>query len=125
MRLFEQKRNLLTTDATARLLAEIANGKCVSPARSAEMMTLLARLPPPENKSPDNQSRFTGPALPDGAKLWSKAGWTSTARHDAACVELPGGERFVLVVFTTNHVGEPRIIHHIVQSIVAGISSVP
>jgi beta-lactamase class A len=36
-------RNKLTTDATARLLAEIVTGKAVTPGRSAQMMELLKR----------------------------------------------------------------------------------
>ena len=38
-----ENRNKLTTDATARLLAEIVTAKAVTPARSAEMMELLKR----------------------------------------------------------------------------------
>ena len=71
-------RNWLTTDATARLLAGIATGKAVSAKRTADMMALLKRDPfGKDGGDPDNQSKFTGPALPAGAKLWSKAGWTS------------------------------------------------
>jgi beta-lactamase class A len=117
-RLFEQKRNMLTTDDTARLLAAIATGKCVTPARSAEMMSLLSRNPAANDASSDSQAKFTGPALPAGAKLWSKAGWTSQTRHDAAYVELPNGAKFVLVVFTTNHVREHEIIRTAVRSVV-------
>ena len=29
-------------------------------------------------------------------------GWTSTARHEAAYVELPGGAHFVIVTFAQN-----------------------
>jgi hypothetical protein len=44
---------------------------------------------------------FFGEGLPGGARLWSKAGWTSETRHDAAYVELPEGPSFILVAFTT------------------------
>jgi hypothetical protein len=119
--LFEPRRNMLTTDATARLLAEIVAGRCVSVARSAEMMALLARDPASKSADPDDQAKFTGPALPPGARLWSKAGWTSQTRHDAACIELPGGARFVLVVFTTDHANEREIIRTAARSVVAGM----
>ena len=121
-RIFEQKRNMLTTDATARLLAEIATGRCVTSERSAEMMTLLSRHPGVNESGSDTQAKFTGPALPAGAKLWSKAGWTSTTRHDAAYIELPTGAKFVLVVFTTNHTGEPEIIRTLARHIVSGMT---
>ena len=118
IRLFEPKRNLLTSDATARLFTEIATGQCVTAARSAEMMTLLARDLVTKDPEPDNQATFTGPILPTGAKLWSKAGWTSQTRHDAAYIELPHGPKFLLVVFTTDHAHERTIIHTVAKVIV-------
>src|SRR5712671_1645377 len=107
-----ENRNKLTTDATARLLSEIVTGRAVSPARSAQMMELLKRDFAGTSKDNDDQGHgFTGIALQgSGAKLWSKAGWTSTTRHDAAYIELPSGAKFVLVTFTTDHAGEREII---------------
>ncbi len=115
---FEPKRNMLTTDATARLLAEIARGTCVSRDRSQQMMQLLKRDP----ASPkDEQAQFTGSALPSGAGLWSKAGWTSQTRHDAVYVELPTGAKFVLVVFTVNHAHERGIIPTLARELIAAM----
>lgn len=122
-RLFDLKRNMLTTDTTARLLAEIATGQSVTAARSDEMMKLLARDPAPTGSESDEQAKFTGPALPPGAKLWSKAGWTSTARHDAAYVELPGGAKFVLVVFTMEHARDNKILHAIAKTVVEAMAT--
>ena len=121
IRLFEPKRNMLTTDATARLFTEIATGQCVTAIRSAEMMTLLNRDLATIDPDPDNQAKFTGPVLPAGAKLWSKAGWTSQTRHDSAYIELPNGAKFLLVVFTTDHANERTIIHTVAQVIVDGL----
>lgn len=103
-----ENRNMLTTNATARLLAEIALGRMVTKERSVQMMALLKRDPFAETKDPDDQAHaFTGIALVNkketGAKLWSKAGWTSKSRHDAAYIETPDGLKFVLVIFTENH----------------------
>jgi beta-lactamase class A len=123
IKLFEPKRNMLTTDATARLLSEIATGECVTAARSAEMMALLARDPASKSADPDDQARFTGPVLPTGAKLWSKAGWTSATRHDATYIELPGGAKFVLVVFTTEHAKEHEIIRTVAKSVVDAMAA--
>ena len=120
-----ENRNALTTDATARLLMEIIQGRAVSPARSQEMMKLLARDPfkkKTESCEPDQNYDFTGAMpLPSGAKLWSKAGWTSTVRHDAAYLELPNGLRFILVTFTTGHGEDREIIPTIAQKIVQGL----
>lgn len=123
-----ENRNKLTTDATARLLAEIATGRAVTPARSAQMMELLKRNFAGTTKDPDDQGHgFTGLALQGmtGAKLWSKAGWTSTTRHDAAYIELPDGAKFVLVVFTTDHANEREIIPTVARAVIAGMKSVP
>jgi beta-lactamase class A len=116
-------RNMLTTDATARLLAEFVTGKAVTEKRSAEMLALMKRDPfkTIENGGePDQGNAFTGLALRDkpGAKLWSKAGWTSQTRHDAAYVELPDGARFVLVTFTTDHANEQGIIETVTRKVI-------
>lgn len=118
--MFTPARNSLTTNATARLLAEIATGTCVSQERCRQMLDLMKRdFTNPE--SGDYQAReFMGPGLPATARLWSKAGDMSKARHDAAIVELEGGKRFVLVVFTVRP-DSKEIIPGIATDIVAGI----
>ena len=117
-----ENRNKLTTDATARLLTEIVLGRAVTAARSAQMMELLKRDPAAKSKDPDDQARgFTGLALEGDAWLWSKAGWTSTTRHDAAYVELPDGRRFILVTFTTDHSREREIIPAIARFVIANL----
>lgn len=113
-------RNWLTTEATARLFAEIVTGRAVTPERSRQMLDLHARQPFDSNGN--TQSReYTGAVLPTGAKLWSKAGWTSEVRHDAAYVELPTGERFILVTFTVGHSKDKEIIPAIARAVLAGM----
>ena len=122
-----ENRNKLTTDAVARLLSEIATGRAVNAARSAQMMELLKRDYTGTSKDNDDQGHgFTGIALQGiaGAKLWSKAGWTSTTRHDAAYIELPNGAKFVLVTFTTDHANEREIIPTVAKVVTDGIATV-
>lgn len=105
-----ENRNSLTTDATARLLHSLIGGVAVSSARSQAMMSLLRRSLDRKALSADPENQvigFLGEGLPPEAKLWSKAGWTSQVRHDAAYIELPvsteGGTPrlpYLLVVFT-------------------------
>ena len=112
-------RNWLTTDATARLLTEIVTHKAVTPKRCDEMMELLKRNPFDTSANANGQARaYTGPALPKGSKLWSKAGWTSECRHDAAYVELPTGEKFILITFTMNHASEKDIVSSVAKSVI-------
>lgn len=97
-----QNRNKLTTNATARLLHSIVGGVAVSSTRSQAMMALMKRslnLADLE-ADPENQvSGFLGAGLPATAQLWSKAGWMSQVRHDAAYIEVPGLRPYLLVVF--------------------------
>ncbi|MEP7148604.1 MAG: serine hydrolase [Acidobacteriota bacterium] len=118
-----ENRNMLTTNATARLLAEIALGRMVNPDRSRQMMELMKRDPYKESKDADDQATgFTGKMLIDkkltSVKLWSKAGWTSKSRHDAAYIETAEGLKFVLVVFTENHANDREPIPSIAGKIV-------
>lgn len=120
-----ENRNRLTTDATARLLVEIVQGRAINSARSTQMMELLKRDPSAKSGDPDDQARgFTGIALEPGTRLWSKAGWTSTTRHDAAYVETPNGARFILVTFTTDHSREREIIPTVARFVIANIKAV-
>ncbi len=121
-----ENRNMLTTDATARLLAEIVLRKSVTPERSNQMMDLMKRDFNAATKDNDDQAHgFTGIALINrkmsDAKLWSKAGWTSKTRHDAAYIETPDGLKFVLVVFTENMANEREIIPTIASKILDGL----
>lgn len=118
-----KNRNLLTTNSTARLLAEIVLGHAVDPEHSRQMMELLRRDPYKQDKDPDTQDiGFTGIALKNlrNAKLWSKAGWTSSVRHDAAYVETEEGLKLIIVVFTEIP-NERQIIPTIAERVIQGL----
>lgn len=121
-----ENRNLLTTNATARLLHSIVGGVAVTAERSQSMMALMARSLDRTSLAadPENQvNGFLGEGLPAGARLWSKAGLMSRVRHDAAYIELPNRRPYLLVVFTEgkehsqNEAILPFISSHIAQSI--------
>lgn len=121
-----ENRNMLTTSATARLLAEIVLGRIATSDRTRQMMDLLKRDPFAETKDQDDQAHgFTGKALVDkkmtDAKLWSKAGWTSKTRHDAAYIETGDGLKFVIVIFTENHATEREPIPMIAGKVIDGL----
>lgn len=122
-----QNRNMLTTNATARLLAEIVTGNLNTPARTAKMMSLLKRDPFHKATDADDQSTgFTGKYFIDknvrDIKLWSKAGWTSKTRHDAAYIETTNGLKLVIVVFTENHATERDFIPTVAGKIIEAMS---
>ncbi|MUG95354.1 serine hydrolase [Scytonema sp. UIC 10036] len=122
-----ENRNMLTTNATARLLHSIVGGVAVSSTRSQAMMALLKRsLNPedlPKNVEEDQVTGFLGGGLPQNAQIWSKAGWTSQVRHDAAYIEVPDRRPYLLVVFTEGKANAksreilPFISQQIVQAI--------
>ena len=104
-----ENRNRLSTDAVARLLQAVLASALVSPPACARIAALLARSLDPALRlaDPENQvDGFIGEGLPGGSRLWSKAGWMSQARHDAAYVEpsaegsMPKAAPFLLVIFS-------------------------
>jgi beta-lactamase class A len=119
-----ENRNALTTNATARLLSEIVTGRCVSAERSKQMMDLLHRDIGSKSAGDDDQAHdFSARALTPAYKLWSKAGWTSTARHDAAYIESPDGAvKAVIVTFTTGLAKEKEIVPGVARHILAELA---
>ena len=66
------------------------------------MMSLLKRAVDDihYNSSTENQvTGFLGEGLPKNAELWSKAGWTSQVRHDAAYIKVPCLPPFLFIMF--------------------------
>jgi hypothetical protein len=122
-----ENRNMLTTDATARLLHSIVGGVAVSSARSQAMMSLMKRSLDPADLVHDDENQITGffgEGLPQDAQLWSKAGWTSQVRHDAAYIELPSQRPYLLVVFTEGKAQSknPAILPFVSRQVAAAMS---
>jgi beta-lactamase class A len=114
-------RNMLTTDATARLMAEIVLKRVVTPARCDEMMKLMQRDFTGEGKRDAQATDYVAKGLPDGTRLWSKAGWTSSVRHDAAYIETPQGHKLALAIFTSGQSNQKEIIPTITGHILAAM----
>lgn len=125
-----ENRNRLTTNATARLLHSIVGGVAVSQARSQTMMDLLQRRLDWANESASNEENqiigFLGEGLPTAARLWSKAGWTSQVRHDAAYIEIPDRSPYLLVVFSESKTPPPnrRLLPFVSQAIAAAMEKI-
>lgn len=125
-----ENRNMLTTDAVARLLHSIIGGVAVSSERSPKMMQLLKRsLNPREFVDSDGENQITGfigEALPANAQIWSKAGWTKFVRHDTAYVEIPNFSPYLLTIFTEgkDNAQNKSILPFISQLIVEAIEGI-
>ena len=90
------------------------------------MLDIMKRDWETTSKDPNSQSvNFTGKALIDnkmtGFKLWSKAGWTSRSRHDAAYIETPDGLKLVIVVFTENHANDLEPVPAVAASVLKAL----
>lgn len=122
-----ENRNMLTTNATAQLLHSIVGGVTVSSVRSQAMMTLMKRSLNPDELASDAENQvtgFLGGGLPQDAHLWSKAGWTTQVRHDAAYIELPQQRPYLLVVFIEGmHSQNQAILPFVSQQIAAALVS--
>ena len=98
-------RNGLSTAATARMLEAVMTRAVVSPPACHRLQGLLRRSLDQHQRraDPENQvDGFLGEGLPDDSLLWSKAGWMSQARHDAAWFQASEQQPpTLLVVFTT------------------------
>ncbi len=107
-------RNRLTSNATASLITWIARGHAPE---SALMLNFLSRPLDPARGDENQVKEFIGESLPPGAKEWSKAGWTSSVRHDVAFIELAGGRKFVLAIFTRGQAADTTLIPAIARNV--------
>lgn len=103
--------NCLTPIAMARLMHEIfSDSTLLSPGRRQIVRDHLVRDPasPYRARGAYQLLGYLGDALPDGTRIWSKAGRTrwlgderaAFRRHDTLHAILPGGQEFGLTVFT-------------------------
>ena len=96
-------RNALSTAGIARMLEAVMTGSVVSPPACRRVRDLLDRSLDQDCRraDPENQvDGFLGEGLPEGARLWSKAGWMSQARHDAAWWQQNDQPPMLLVAFS-------------------------
>ena len=97
-------RNALSTQATARMLEAVMTGAVVSPPACRRLRDLLDRSLDPEQRKADPENQvdgFLGEGLTEGTTLWSKAGWMSQARHDAAWWQHGDQPPMLLVAFSS------------------------
>ncbi|WP_186596402.1 serine hydrolase [Synechococcus sp. PROS-7-1] len=96
-------RNALCTAAVGRMLEAVMTDGVLSPPACQRLKTRLLRSLDQEVRAADPENQvdgFLGEGLPAGSTLWSKAGWMSQARHDAAWWASGDEAPNLLVVFT-------------------------
>lgn len=103
--------NALTPLSAARLLWELFEGNLPldAPSRAAAQNTLRRDPQSPDAANPHYQlAEYLGGALPEGTRIWSKAGhnlWTGDAKaswfkHDMIRFQLPGRHAIIAVLMT-------------------------
>src|SRR5204862_1763853 len=118
-------RNRATANGFASLLMWIERRRAISPQASDAMMALLAR-PLDAPKTDEGQvTSFIGEALPAGSKLWSKAGWTTEVRHDAAYIELPTGRKLIMVLLTRGVADDKTLLPAITKTLLGELGGAP
>jgi beta-lactamase class A len=117
-------RNRATANAVASLMLWIVRRRAVSPQASEAMFGLLSRPLNPVNKDENQVTEFIGESLPAGSKLWSKAGWTSEVRHDAAYIEFPTGRKLILVIFTRGTADDKTLVPAITKSVLGELAPI-
>jgi hypothetical protein len=117
-----ENRNRLTANATTSLMLWIARRRAPS---SDLMLAFLARPINPTTPDENQVKDFLGEALPQGMKLWSKAGWTSEVRHDTAYIEVPDGRKFVMTIFTRGQASETKLIPAIARNVLTEVGITP
>jgi beta-lactamase class A len=114
-------RNRSSANSFASLLLWIVRKRAVSAADSDAMMALLERPLNPLRAGENQVKEFIGESLPAGSKEWSKAGWTSEVRHDAAYIELSGGKKLILVIMTRGTADDVKLVPAIAKSVLGEI----
>ena len=87
----------------ARALEAVMTDGVLSPPACQRLRELLARSLDRAQRAADPENQvdgFLGAGLPEGSRLWSKAGWMSKARHDAGWWRAPDGSPALLVAFS-------------------------
>jgi hypothetical protein len=115
-------RNRLTANTTAALMLWIARRRAPE---SQLMLNYLSRPLYPMRAGENQVKEFIGEALPSGTQLWSKAGWTSEVRHDAAYIEFPDGRKFVITIFTRGQAADTKLIPAIARNVLTELGFVP
>lgn len=103
--------NRLTPVAMARLMSEIFYGSSLLPEARLKLAgdhLIRDQNSPDRGRGAYQLLGYLGGGLPEGSQIWSKAGrtrWLGDARaefrrHDTMRAILPGGEDFILTVFT-------------------------
>lgn len=116
-----ENRNSLTAHAGLQMMSLIALDKVANGEWPDWMKKPLNRVIPAEGGTDFQAKAFTGQILPKGSRLWSKAGYTDTVRHDIAWFRLPNGHEYVFAIFTKGQSNEPKLIPYLAERLLKAL----
>ena len=94
MKAYEAGLSNSTTAYDLMLIFEaLANGKAVNAEADKEMLHILQQ---------QKHTDLIPALLPENLKIANKTGWITGVHHDSALIELPDGEKYVLVLLSKN-----------------------
>ncbi|GAM68971.1 hypothetical protein JCM19236_2968 [Vibrio sp. JCM 19236] len=94
--------NLVSAYACSQMMAKIFDQNCYQAELREQMKQLLSKHANENRQAADGLDQvndFICGSLPAGAKCWSKAGWTSSVKHETAFISLDEGD-FIISVFS-------------------------
>lgn len=109
-------RNMLTPNSCTKLMTQIALHQLVSSERSEWCQKYLNRVVPADGGKNGQAVGYIGKILPKGSRLFSKAGWVTSEKHDVAHVVLPNGHEYVVAVFTKKHGADRDLLQFLARS---------
>ncbi|GAM62087.1 hypothetical protein JCM19232_5051 [Vibrio ishigakensis] len=94
--------NLVSAYACSQMMAKIFDQNCYQAEMREQMKQLLSKHANENRQAADGLDQvndFICGSLPVGAKCWSKAGWTSSVKHETAFISLDVGD-FIISFFS-------------------------
>lgn len=94
--------NLVSAYACSQMMAKIFDQNYYQAEAREQMKQLLSKHTNENRQAADGLDQvndFICGSLPLGAKCWSKAGWTSSVKHETAFISLDEGD-FIISVFS-------------------------
>jgi beta-lactamase class A len=93
---YDPDENTLSVSDVALLLSKLYKNQLLSPANTKLLLSFMQNA---------NEDDFIVASVPDGAKVYHKAGWLDDRVHDAAIID-DGKHPYVLVIFTKDDSGQ-------------------
>ncbi|WP_123766761.1 serine hydrolase [Vibrio maerlii] len=120
--------NLVSPFACAQMMASIFEENTFQPEYQQQIKQLLSKNNGDNRFAADGFDQvtpFIGGALPENANYWSKAGWTSSVKHETAYITLNKQDSYVVSIFTKGEelVEDEYLFSELTQRLLASLNA--